>query len=678
VDYHVKIDGSDQNPGSASSPFKTISKAADLAQPGDTVTVHEGVYREWVNPARGGTENRRIVYQAAPGEKVTITGAEIVKDWENVGGTVWKAVIPNSLFGSYNPYIEVISGDWLFTVDKIYHTGEVYLNGKSMYESVTLDGVKKPEETEGSVDKAWSIHTWFCAADDKETTIWANFQGEDPGNGNVEINVRPFVFWPIKNLLNYISVKGFTLKQAATNWAPPTALQTGLIGPHWAKGWIIEDNIISDSKCSGISLGKEITTGHNEWQNLRFKQGTQREREVIFRAARGNWNKETIGSHIIRNNTIFDCEQTGIVGHLGGAFCLIENNHIFRIQRKRQFLGAETGGIKLHAAIDTTIRENVIHDCNRGLWLDWQAQGTHVTRNIFWNNNFDEDLFVEVSHGPYLVDHNIFLSRFNYREMAQGGALVHNLFAGKLNTLKEMNRFTPYHFPHETEIYGVMTISGGDVRFFNNLFIGDKDVDLPPERVTFFNETPISLFPPEVAEKTPGYLRKPLGTGQYDEYPDENDPKPWDPPPPAPGGNGGFMVPPPRRPTGFHTDDMFLPVFIKHNVYLKGAKPYAKEPDPVVDAECGVEIAVDYDNSKVTIKIADPSRLLCPTSEIITTGLLGRNHHTEMLYEEKDGTPFILDKDFLEKQRSAKPSAGPFEVSGSGPVTIELGYHKKA
>jgi hypothetical protein len=200
MEYHVKIDGNDQNSGSASEAFKTISKAAQLAQAGDIITVHEGIYREWVNPANGGTENKRIVYQAAAGENVTITGAEIIRAWENVGGTVWKTVIPNSFFGSYNPYREIIYGDWLFTRDKVFHTGEVYLNGKSMYESVLLEGVMNPVECASSLDKPWSIHTWFSAADDKETIIWANFHGEDPRNGNVEINVRPYVFWPEKNL----------------------------------------------------------------------------------------------------------------------------------------------------------------------------------------------------------------------------------------------------------------------------------------------------------------------------------------------------------------------------------------------------------------------------------------------------------------------------------------------
>ena len=43
------------NPGSKSAPLRTIQRAADLARPGDVITVHEGIYRERVNPPRGGT-----------------------------------------------------------------------------------------------------------------------------------------------------------------------------------------------------------------------------------------------------------------------------------------------------------------------------------------------------------------------------------------------------------------------------------------------------------------------------------------------------------------------------------------------------------------------------------------------------------------------------------------------
>lgn len=74
-DYHVSVNGIDSNDGTASKPFKTISAASLIAQPGDVIIVHAGTYREWINPARGGeSDSKRIVYQAAQGEKAEIKG----------------------------------------------------------------------------------------------------------------------------------------------------------------------------------------------------------------------------------------------------------------------------------------------------------------------------------------------------------------------------------------------------------------------------------------------------------------------------------------------------------------------------------------------------------------------------------------------------------------------------
>ena len=41
------------------------------------------------------------------------------------------------------------------------------------------------------------------------------------------------------------------MSQAATQWAPPTAEQIGLIGTNWSKGWIIENNVISEFEMFG-------------------------------------------------------------------------------------------------------------------------------------------------------------------------------------------------------------------------------------------------------------------------------------------------------------------------------------------------------------------------------------------------------------------------------------------
>ena len=67
--YYVSVSGCDKNPGTAELPFRTINHAAQLAASGDTVKVHGGTYREWVDPKNGGASNHdRITYEAVEGE----------------------------------------------------------------------------------------------------------------------------------------------------------------------------------------------------------------------------------------------------------------------------------------------------------------------------------------------------------------------------------------------------------------------------------------------------------------------------------------------------------------------------------------------------------------------------------------------------------------------------------
>ena len=144
--YHVSKSGNDKNCGCEESPFLTIQKAADVANAGDTVIVHEGVYREWVKPRYGGkSHSQRITYMTAEGEHVVIKGSEVVTDWQPVQGTTWKTVVPNELFGDYDPFAITLTGDWVVEpYDNPAHLGDVYLNGKSFYEAYSLEDVMNP------------------------------------------------------------------------------------------------------------------------------------------------------------------------------------------------------------------------------------------------------------------------------------------------------------------------------------------------------------------------------------------------------------------------------------------------------------------------------------------------------------------------------------------------------
>lgn len=92
AEYFVSPRGSDGSDGSASHPFRTIQKAADVMRAGDTCTIRAGVYRETVRPKRSGEQGRPIRFTAAPGEKVVLSGADVLKvRWARYKGNIFKA-----------------------------------------------------------------------------------------------------------------------------------------------------------------------------------------------------------------------------------------------------------------------------------------------------------------------------------------------------------------------------------------------------------------------------------------------------------------------------------------------------------------------------------------------------------------------------------------------------------
>ena len=722
TEFHVSPAGNDANAGTSSAMLRTISEGARRAQPGDTVTVHAGTYRERINPPRGGTsDNCRIIYQAAPGDQVIITGSDPAKGWEKVGGDTWKWTAPNELFGNFNPYSDTIRGDWFSSQGRVHHTGCVYLNGAWMIEAVKLEDVKKPagktplwfatvDGNDGSyllnlakvkasggavvsggepsfryggkpaacseggtcsgfivngdwlrfdgVDfgpqsdsvelrasaqagagglvelrldhpdgdllgnctvtatgdwRKWQTFTvkikplsgkkTLClvfkhpAVEAGNTTIFAQFPGVDPNKETVEINRSQTVFYPSRNFINYLTVRGFTLEKAAANWAPPSSEQTAVIGTNWSKGWIIENNTVCYSKCSGISLGK-------------YGDGTDNTNDAgeadpytacVRRALANGWDKATIGSHVVRNNHIHHCEQTGIVGSMGCAFSKVTGNDIHDIHVRRLFSGAEMAGIKFHGAIDAEITGNHIYQCGSfGLWLDWMAQGAQVTGNLFHDNNVSQDIFCEMQHGPLLIANNLLLSNTNFWFNSKGIAITHNLLAGGINTTPFDGRNTPFHSAHSTAIAGLFNAPGGDHKFYNNLCA--------------------------------------------------------------------------TRWIGHGMDNAQLPCFAAGNVYTKGSQPSKFDAEPFVKTDFDTQIKLTHKNDGWYLTIAEENAWRTGAKcQPVTTASLGIAKIPKLPYDNTDGSPLAISTDYFGNKRDPNnPSPGPIEITKDGPQEFKV------
>ncbi|MCO7125165.1 DUF1565 domain-containing protein [Sporolactobacillus shoreicorticis] len=636
--YHVAKKGNDRNCGNQQEPFLTINHAAQLAQPGDAIFVHEGNYRERVDPKFSGlSDNQRITYQAVPGDHVVIKGSEVVTNWVQIRSGIWQAEVNNQVFGKDNPFQLRLQGDWLEQSND-RHTGDLYLNGQSFYEAASFDEMAAGEERDQATEYVTNItlkmadvgqtaYKWYAEAGAQTTTIFANFHSFNPNHELVEMSVRPCCFYPSKPRINFIAVIGFEMCQAATPWAPPTSEQIGLIGPHWSKGWVIKRNRLHDAKCSAISIGAPVLADENAFSNRHDRPGYQYQIERVFRAQQFGWDKASVGSHLIYGNQIYNCGQSGIVGNLGGIFSRVVKNHIYNIGTKYEFGGWEISAIKLHAAIDVEIVHNQIDHCVLGTWLDWQAQGTMVMRNFYHHNV--RDFLIEVCHGPFLVADNIFASKRSIDEYAQGGAFVNNLIMGRTTIQSVLNRATPYHIPHQTAIKGYAMVYGGDDRYFNNIFIGDADPELN-NGTNLYNGSPISMqdYVAAVEQRLPGDVEM------------------------------------------FET--VRQPVHINHNVYLNGAIPFMNEVHYLKDDRFDLHCEITRTEDEVRLTIHLPASFDQFRGQVQTTASLGRVRLAEADFENVTGDPLYLNRDYFNKlnECDGQTIPGPFKQLKSGENVI--------
>lgn len=316
----------------------------------------------------------------------------------------------------------------------------------------------------------------------------------------------------------------------------------------------------------------------------------------------------------------------------------------------------------MHAAIDVIIRRNHIHNCTRGIWLDWQAQGTRVTGNLFHHNclpddftdcekaynSVGEDLFIEVSHGPTLVDHNLMLSDRSLKLATQGVALVHNLICGSLVSVGigtdngapiiPSPRYTPYHVHHGTQIAGFMTILHGDMKFYNNIFI-QKKIRSCMKALSELMGSDGNMW---------DNCNMITGTSPYDEYPTfEQWKKNFE-------GYCGM---------GSDVGDLYyehLPVWASGNCYFNGARPWKKESDAFSDTENTVSISLEQKEGGWYLHTNLYDFLPENTDGIISTETLGIAFEPEQKYENPDGSPIIFNQDFSGEHRDVLTCAGPF------------------
>jgi len=380
----------DSNPGTLELPFKTINKAAQIMEPGERVVIMEGVYRERVDPARGGTgPDKMIGYEAAPGAKVVIKGSRLVTSgWEP--STAYKLGSPGADrakirifrrgledvdFQGYNPFgMASIMQNRVYLMPKpeelwrhLVRRGMVFVDGRRLRQ------VELYQEL-GKADGAfWCEHNGLA--------LHVRLPGDaDPSGHEVELAVQEQVFAPRTPGLAYIRVKGLTFEHGANAFPPP---QRGMVSMGRGHHWIIEDCVLREANGVALDIGAQ------------------------------DWDMEppaAIGHAIVRRNHIDQAGVCGIAG-VGVQSTLIESNLIEHVGDRDVELAWETGGIKLHLAKSCLLRANVIrHTVHaEAIWLDYENANTRVTGNVLGDNleTLRGGIYLEASHDPNMIDNNI-------------------------------------------------------------------------------------------------------------------------------------------------------------------------------------------------------------------------------------------------------------------------------
>ena len=386
VTYHVACQNpqaSDANPGTPEKPWRTIGRAAEMLQAGEKVIVHEGVYRECVSPRRGGTSPQAMIaYEAASGEQVTVTGAvpwvprcEPSSGWDPPVKAAWMADFPPEMFAGYNPFLaRNIYEEFLTCHHKedfakyLLRRGHVFVDDKPLQQVSRYADLVNKDGAFWVEEPGLRIH--FRLAGDA-----------DPRLAAFEITVKEQVFAPQTRGLGYIRVSGFHFERAADGVPVP---QRAMLSTNRGHHWIIEKNEVRWANACGIDVGTQ------DWKAAR---------------------PDEFGRHIVRGNQISDCGVCGIAGCAYVDQTLVEDNLVQRIGSLGIERIWEVGGLKFHLAKSVLIRRNTFRDLHRaaGVWLDCMNVNCRVTDNLFQDiSTCNGVLFVEVSHAPNMLDHNVF------------------------------------------------------------------------------------------------------------------------------------------------------------------------------------------------------------------------------------------------------------------------------
>jgi hypothetical protein len=231
--WHVAIENPTANDGSAGDldhPYRTISKAAESAKAGDCVIIHGGTYRELVVFKNSGTEEQPIRIEAAQGEHVLLTGANVISGWKRIEGDNPIYSVPWAhRFISWNA--------------SMTHPNDAYHQLIGRCEQVIVDGYLLRQVL--STNKL-SPGSFFADVTNKTLFVW-DTANRDLNKARVESSVREEI---LRVEGNHIQIIGLNFRYAANMAQHGAVVLAGRFNT-------TEDCVIESMNSSGASFQGE-------------------------------------------------------------------------------------------------------------------------------------------------------------------------------------------------------------------------------------------------------------------------------------------------------------------------------------------------------------------------------------------------------------------------------------
>ncbi|HUT46065.1 MAG TPA: right-handed parallel beta-helix repeat-containing protein [Sedimentisphaerales bacterium] len=322
---------------------RTIAQAAALVEPGDTVIIHSGIYREATVIEKSGKTGNPITFQAAAGAGVIMTGADRISEWTEVkgDGRIYSTPWPHE-FITWNRQNTHPDDDYHRLIGRCE---QVFINGYALRQVLERDKLSRG--------------TFYVDLNGKRLYVW-NYDNQDLSSGKVtvEASVRDRIL-TVKG--DYVTVKGIRFRYAA-NRAQHGAVEFS--GNHLT----VEDCVFEYTNAGGASFrGEDITVRRCTFQyNGQLGFGAGRAHRLLM---------------------------TG---------CTVRNNNIKGFNR-----GWEAGGNKICLARGVVLENSTfVENRGNGIWFDIGNEDCTV-RNCLIANNEDAGIFYEISYGLHAHDNVI-------------------------------------------------------------------------------------------------------------------------------------------------------------------------------------------------------------------------------------------------------------------------------